>query len=431
MKFKLLTIIITISTSLFAQEQLTLQKAIELALDNNYGIKIAQSNQQLADNNFTLGNAGFLPEVTADFNKTYGVQDFERTLASGVDQSQTGAQNERTSYGANLNWTIFDGMRMFASYDQLNVLKAQSEESLKAEIELLIFNITTTFYQTALERERLILYDSNVLFSEQRLKVAKDKYELGKASKLEYLQAQVDLNSDKSQKITQQQTLTATKLELIRLMGVELDEFSLTYSLTDTEELELQDLINGVESQNPQLSALKKQELIASYDEKLNRGNMLPQVNLFAGYNHIKSESPAGFALVSTTDDITYGLSASWTLFNGFNVQRQVQNAKIQKDISTYQYDNQLNNFKTAIKQGYAGYSNSLELLDLEESNLAVARENNDISKERYVIGLSTPLELREAQLNYLNAELRYQNAAFNAKLAVIELKYLSGRLIE
>lgn len=415
---------------LMAQDVLTLEDAIEIALENNYGIKVSKSNQEITENNYTLGNAGFMPMVTLDFNKSFGTQDFERTLASGVEQSQSGAKNERTSYGATLNWTIFDGFQMFASYDQLNTFRSQSEESLKADIELIIYNISATYYQAALENERLNLYDSNVFFSQERLQVAKDKYELGKASKLEYLQAQVDLNADKSQQLTQQQTLEATKLELSRLLSVELDTFKLEYNLDTESNVNLEELLEGVSLQNPQLTSLKQQELIAQYNEKISKGDMLPRVNIFAGYTHAKSESPAGFAIVNTSDDINYGLTASWTIFNGFNVNRQIQNARIQRDIATYQYDNQLINFKTAIRQGYSNYTNSLDLMALERENLDVARENNEISKERYEIGLSTPLELREAQLNFLNAELRFQNAAFNAKLAAIELKYLSGQTI-
>lgn len=423
----ILIISLLLPLSVLSQDILTLQDAITMAMENNYGIRMAKSNQVIAENNHTLGNAGFLPIITADFNKSFGVQDFERTLSSGVEQAQTGARNERTSYGANLNWTIFDGFQMFASYDQLEALQSQTEESFKAEVELLIFNITFNYYQAALEKERLILYDSNVLLSDQRLTVAKDKFELGKSSKLDFLQAQVDLNADKSQQLNQQQVLTSTKLELSRLIGIELPEFLISNDLTSSDDLQLDELLNGVESQNPQLTALKKQEIIFSYNEKISKSNLFPQVNLFAGYTHAKSESPAGFAIVNTSDDINYGLSASWTLFNGFNTNRQIQNAKIQKDIANYQYEDQLISFKTAIRQGYTSYSNSLELMQLEQENLDVARENNEISKERYKIGLSSSIELREAQLNFLNAELRFQNAAFNAKQAAIQLKYLAG----
>jgi outer membrane protein len=429
MSRSLLLLLLIASFQLSAQNVLTLEMAIDKALENNYSIKIARNNKEIADNNYSLGNAGFLPSVSADFNKTFGRQSFERQLSSGEQQTQSGTKNERTSYGASLNWTIFDGMRMFTTYDQLSELNQQSEESLKAEMELLVFNITSTFYQAALEKERLSRYDSNVLLSNERLSVARDKYELGKASKLEFLQAQVDLNADKSLKIQQQQQLALRKFELTRLMAYEGDSiaFSLQYNLVNDDNLRLSDLLESLETQNPMLSAAKREKAIAEYNTKIDKGERLPVVNLNAGYIHSQALTPAGFAVENTSDDLTYGLSASWTLFNGFNVNRRIQNAKILSENSQYQYSNQLLDFNTAIKTRYIDYVNSLELMELESENLGVARENNEISKERYEIGLSTSLELREAQLNFLDAELRFQNAAFSAKLAAIELKYLAG----
>ncbi len=415
---------------LSAQNVLTLDLALDRALENNYNIKIARNNKEIADNNYSLGNAGFLPSLNANFNKTYGSQSFDRELSSGETQSQSNTKNERTTYGASLNWTIFDGMKMFTTYDQLSELNQQSEESLKAEIELLVYNITSTFYQAALEKERLTRYDSNVLLSDERLSVAKDKYELGKASKLEFLQAQVDLNADKSLRIQQQQQLALRKYELARLMADYSDsiDFTLQFELVNDDDLNLSVLIDNLEAQNPILTAAKREKAIADYNTKINKADRMPVVGLNAGYVHGKSVIPAGVPLkLNTSSDITYGLTASWTIFNGFNVNRRIQNAKIQSENSEYQYNNQLLDFNTAIKSRYIDYKNSLELMALESENLSVARENNEISKARYEIGLSTALELREAQINFLDAELRFQNAAFNAKLAAIELKYLSG----
>ncbi len=420
---------VLIAIQTMAQSGLTLEEAVETALENNYNIKIARNNKSIAENNFSLGNAGFLPTVTLDFNRTYGISSFEQQLSSGTERADDGVKNNRQAYGANLNWTIFNGMQMFTTYEQLEELQKQSEESLKAEIELLLFNIKTTYYQAALERERYILYDSNVLLSEQRLKVAYDKYSLGKASKLEYLQAQVDLNTDKSFRIQQQQLLANRKYELLRLMAAEDDniDFVLDYNLDIEETLSLDILLENIELQNPQLSALRRNQVIAERNQRINEGERLPVVNLFAGYTHTNSESPAGFAIENTSDDISYGLTASWTIFNGFNINRRIQNAKIQSQNAQLQYQNQLLDFSTNVKTRYIDYQNSLELMALEKENLTVARENNEIAKERYKIGLSNPVELREAQLNFLDAELRYQNAAFNAKLGEIELRYLAG----
>lgn len=435
MRAFLTTILLITALSIYsnAQEALTLEKAIGTALENNYSIKIAENDQKIIENNFTRGNAGFLPTVTADYNRTYGVQNFEQQLASGNENTGKGVQNKRESYGAALNWTIFDGLKMFTTYDKLSELNNQSEDIVRANIELLVFQITSAFYDAALEKERLQLFKSNVGLSEERLRIAKDKYELGRASKIEYLQAQVDLNSDKSSMIKQMEILTIRKLDLMRLMALEGDtiNFIIQYSLVNDQQLQLPELLNRLETDNPQLLALKKEQVIALYDEKITRGDRLPEVGLFAEYTHTNFDLPSGgFVVGGKSDALTYGLTARWTIFNGFNINRQIENTKIQHQSAIYRYEDQLLEYNTNIKRRYVNYSNNIELLALEVENMEVARENNEIAQERYEIGLSNALEIREAQINLINAELRLQNAAFAAKQAEIELKFLAGILM-
>ncbi|MEP2772186.1 MAG: TolC family protein [Fulvivirga sp.] len=416
-----------------AQTTLTFEEALATALDNNYGIKIARNNKEISTNNLTLGNAGFLPTLSANADRTYGRQSFERELTTGQEQSVSGAKSQRTSYGASLNWTLFDGLSMFSTYGQLEEVSLQQDDQLRVQVEQVAFSVAIAYYQAALENERLKLSSNNIELSEERLRVAKEKYELGKASKLEYLQAQVDLNADKTAKIRQLEILDLRKLDLLQLMAMSGDtiSFELAYNLQNDPNIDLADVINNIETTNPQLTALRRDQVIALKEKEINRGDRFPEVNLFAAYTHSQSQSPAGFAIESTSDDITYGLTASWTLFDGFNVQRRIQNAKIQIENSQFAYEEQLLSLVTAARSRYINYKNNLNLMTLEEENVEVAKENNEIAQERYQIGLSNPIELREAQINLINAELRLQNAAFAAKLSEIELKYLSGQLLQ
>jgi len=431
-KFLALAICLALSMAVQAQEKLTYEEAIATALDYNFGIKIAKNNQAIAENNVSYGNAGFMPVLTLDANRTYGRQNFERQLATGQEQTQSGARSLRTAWSANANWTIFDGLRMFRRYDQLIEVEQQSEDDLRNQVELLIFNVSAAYYQAALEKERLRLSENNIDLSEERLRIAKEKYELGKASKLEYLQAQVDLNADKSAQIRQVQVLDLRKLDLLQLMTRVKDsiDFEIDFQLEQSPKLDLADLINQLETSNPQLLALRRDQTIAQYEKEINQSERYPQVDLFASYAQSNSESPAGFAIQNKSKDLSYGLSATWTVFNGFNLNRRIQNAKIQMENSQYAYEDQLNTLITNLRSRYISYSNSLNLMELEKENVEVAKENNDIAQERYRIGLSNPVELREAQINLINAELRLQNAAFDAKLAEIELNYLSGQLM-
>ena len=428
-KLIILYLIVGTYSSASAQDILTVEDAVQIALENNYDIKIAENTFEITENDATLGNAGFLPRVTASFNRNFGRQSFDQLRASGDVREESGVKSNSLSYGARLDWTIFNGLGMFVASDILKELSALEKENLKFQIQTTIFELQSSFYLAAAEKERLRLLNSNVTLSEDRLQVAKQKYELGKASKLEYLQAQVDLNADRSNYIQQIERLARGKFDLLQLMALDADsiEFDLGYTLLFDNELNLNELLSAVEMQNPELTSLKKRELLRHQNELLVKSEMLPSVGLFADFTHTNSESPAGFVVENTSDNITYGLSASWVLFDGFNLQRRKQNARIDSETAQFQYENRLLAIKTDIKTNYLNYRNNLDLLTLEKENLEVAKENNEIAQERYEIGLSNALELRESQINLINAELRAQNAAFAAKVAEITLQFLAG----
>ncbi|MEM6525717.1 MAG: TolC family protein [Bacteroidota bacterium] len=427
MRTALSLLFISLSAVSFGQEIMTLESAIDLALENNYGIKIARSNQKIAENNSTLGNAGFLPVVTLDANQNNSQVNGEQIVGGDVRDIDN-QENSSTSIGANLNWTLFDGTRMFVNRDLLETQNLQSKSALEFSIETVIYNVSTNFFLASLEKERLKLLSSNLELSEERLKIAKDKYELGKGSKLEYLQAQVDYNTDQSNILNQEQILNAQKLELLRQIGIrENISFEIQYSLEIDESVTLDDLLNNIEIGNKEVDVFKRATEIAALQEKASKSDRMPNLSVFAGYNYSETQRAVGFSFESNTTDLSYGFNASFTLFNGFNINRIIQNNRINKEIADYSYEQRLLDIETDLKQQYLSYLNSLELRKLEQQNVLVAKENNDIAKERYEIGLSNAVEYRESQTNLIAAELREQNAQFAAKIAEIELKYLAG----
>ncbi|MEQ8925173.1 MAG: TolC family protein [Fulvivirga sp.] len=422
----LLTILLLITISSWAQQKLTLEGAIELALENNYGIKIARGTQQIAENNYSLGNAGFFPTITLDANQNNSRVNGEQIVGGDVRDIDNQV-NKSTTIGGNINWTLFDGTRMFVNYDILKSQNIQSQEALDFAIQTNIYNVATNYYLAALEKERLKLLQSNLELSEERLAIAKDKYELGKGSKLEYLQAQVDFNTDQSNILSQKQVLENQKLELVRQMNIKGDaQFELDNTLTFDADITLDNLLNAVET-NKELNVLERAKEIAELQEKAAKADRLPNLSVFAGYNYSETQRAVGFSFESSTTDLSYGFNASVTLFNGFNINRVIQNNKINKEIAELSYEQRMFDLETSIRQQFLSYLNSIELINIEEKNVAVAKENNDIAKERYDIGLSNPVEYRESQTNLIAAETRKQNAEFSAKLAEVQLKYLAG----
>jgi outer membrane protein len=429
--FILYIINIGIVANLHAQDTLALSNAIQIGLENNFNIKISEGQKDIASNNNTLGNAGFLPTFDLTAAQRYTVENTTQQFISGDTQNRDGAKSNNFSAGALVNWTIFDGTTMFYTKDRLEELEKQGIAINESVIQSIVAQIGKEFYTVALEQIRLELLLQNIDLSEDRREIAKNKYDFGKASKMEYLQAQVDLNNDKSNHMIQQERLAASKTALNELLGrdVTLDFYAVFDPQLNTS-LEYEELKAAMENSNPELQAATYQLNASRLVEKELFGQRIPEIGLNLGYNYAKSEAEAGFLLSRQSSGLTYGLSASWNIFNGMNLNRQIQNARIVAENTSLNYDAIKISLERELYSTFIRYQNNIQLRDLEEANREVARENNEIAIERYSVGNSSPLELREAQINLLEANLRYLNAAYVIKTGEIDLLFLSGLLV-
>lgn len=429
-------VFIFFSTGLFAQEfdsLWTVEEVVGLALAQNYDIRLEKNNLSIAENNNTIGNAGFLPtvELTGTANQT--VQDTELLFANGDGQSRTGAVSTSYNAGADLNWTLFDGLKMFATKERLEEILRSNQFIFQSQLQTTVSNVMKAYYNTALEQERLSLLESSLRLSEERVNISRDKYEVGKASKLEFLQAQVDYNTDLSAYVKQKEVISVRKFQLIEFLALEERDvnFALAYDYELETILSEAMVLEAALQNNPDLNYLKSNREVALLSKVELERQQWPSLDFNLGYSYSNLNAEAGFLQSNQSNGLNYGLSARMTLFDGLNQKRSIQNAQIQAESSQLAYEQAKTQLITSVRSAYLTYVNSLELAELENENLQVAKENEEIAFERYRIGKSNPLELREAQNNRLNAEVRYLESRNNAKIAEIELSRLSGLLLE
>ncbi|MEP1093652.1 MAG: TolC family protein [Cyclobacteriaceae bacterium] len=425
---------VSVISHLFGQDSttvITLSDALSTALEKNYNIRMARNDVVIANNNNTLGNAGFLPALTATGNYDRSSQNTEQTFASGDTQSRTGAVRKNYGGSVNMNWTLFDGTRMFATQDRLEQQEQLVGHELKIEVDNSISQLMINFYQIAFEDARLDLLEANIEFSLERLRIAEEKYALGKESKMSKLQAQVDYNSDKFSLLRQKEFLTSLKLQLLNQMGVDPMDFDVSYTFEIDSSLIADELLASSTNQNPLLLAqTTNQQVLKNQMLEIDRSKW-PQLDFTMGYGYTNLESEAGFLALNQTYDFRYGLRLNFDLFNGFNQRRQFQNSQVLIETGKIQMEQAEKQIETSILTTYTSYSNNLELARFEQQNLAVAQENSEIALERFKLGSSDALELREAQTNSVNAQIRYLQALYNAKVAEIELNRLAGRLTQ
>lgn len=429
-QFPILLLLVFIIFNGRAQEILSAENAIQIALENNYEIRLAKNDLEIDEISASLGFAGMLPQVYGTLNDNNSIQNLSQVRSDGTENSLEDAKNNSLSYGVALDWTLFDGFKMFAKYDQLKENKKLGDAELQKSILTNVSNVLITYYDLAQQQQQLSALDSTLVISQQRVDLAQNRFIIGKASKLEVLNAKVDLNTDQTLMLRQKELYANTKVELNQLLARnEKTPFKVVDEILVDNSLFLPNLETTAKENNPELMVQVINKRIAELDLKQTRALRYPTLIATTGYNFSDSESSLGFTTSSSAHGLNYGFRVNVNVFDGFNQNRSEKIAKLKIDNSKLLIEQQEKALLSQLSIAYQTYQTNLDLIELEQSNEGIAKENLEITMQKYRIGAIPTIEFRTAQLNYINAQLRFSNANFQAKLSEIALKALSGSL--
>lgn len=413
--------------SVKAQDTLTVEQAVEIVLKNNYDILLAKNDAEIANRNNTVGNAGMLPRVNATVADNFTLNNLNQQFTNGTGVDKNGVTGNTVSAGVALNWTLFDGLKMFATKGKLKRLAEIGELRFKDEIQTTVANVMNVYYDVVRAQQQLRAIDESIRISEERVKLADLKFQVGSASKVDLLQAKVDMNEQKSNLITQQKIVEQRKGDLNNLLARNIET---AFSVTDTIPYNEPELSGDLEKNFQLLAAIKNVE-VAQFEKKEAFSQFLPNLVGNVGYGYSRLNSTAGFTLFNQSYGLNAGFSLNIPLFNGLNTIRQNKIALIQ--IQSSEFNLEKTRFQTRL--GYyrvlKDFENAKQQLVLEEDNIQLADENQKIALERFRLAQSTAIELREAQISYVNAQTRLVDARYNTKVAETELMRLQGRLVK
>lgn len=416
-----------------AQTIYDLKNCIEIGLLKNYDIRIIRNQQQISDNNMTIGNAGYLP--TVDLNAGYSgtANNVKQEFTSGESNTNNGVNNQNMNAGINLNWTVFDGFNIQTNYKKLKELQQMGELNTRLTIETLIADITSEYYNYIQQNIRLKNLKSAVKLSKERLRIVEARYEIGAGSRLDMQQARVDFNSDSSRLIKQYEILYSSRVSLNQMMAT--DQIDQEVEIMDSvilfdQFLNRSDIWEKTLSSNTYLLLADKNKGLSILDLKTVQSENYPYLKLNAGYGITKNMYNTGTIDNQRTLGLNYGLTLGFNLFNGFNRKRKQKNARIEIENKQLQYEQTTLSLKADLANMWMAYRNNIDLTNLEKENVETARENHEIAIERYKLGDLSGIELREAQNSLLEAEERLVQAEFNTKLCEISLMQISGQIV-
>lgn len=426
MKIKFLLILIFSFYVARAQQILTLEEAVSIALKNNFNILVARNDADIARINNTAGNAGMLPTIDLTGSGSYSVSDEHQKLSGGNENSYSALSAKSINAGAQLNWTLFDGGRMFVTKNKLNEIEALGEIQFKDQVLQSLYDVIASYYNIVRQKQQLVSINEIINFNSERVTIANAGVLAGSLIKSDLLQAKIDLNIALENEINQKTAIQKAKYQLNELLGRTNEiQFDVTDSIPNNYSPDTLQITQQLDSLNYRLRFYRKQAEIARLTLKENKTSYAPVINFKAGYSLSQINNSDGNMLENRSSGPMIGGSIIIPLYNAGENRRKISVAKLelQSRESELQYTRlQVN---TDLQNALTEFNDQKMLVDIEKENNGYARENLEISLHRLRLGQTTSLEVHQSQEDYVQSCTRLINYEFNLKIAETHLKQL------
>jgi outer membrane protein len=418
------------------QQVLSVEEAVANALVKNYDIQLVRNDSSAFALDNKYANTVLFPQLNGTVTKLWNNNDQRQRLLDGTKREGNGVRSTNLVASVNLNWTLFDGLKMFATREKYAEFQRLGELSVRNQVVNTVAAVVNNYYNIVQQKQQLKAIEEQMSISEERVKLADKKLSVGLGSKPELLQARVDLNAFKAAQLRQQTLIAQLREQLNQLTG---QQISTMYDVTDSIPIDLDlqygNLYATFEKTNPTLQIAQKNIDITKLTLKERKGDLWPVISFNSAYNFSRTDNitvvnPITQPLYNMNRGLNYGFGATVPIFNGFNARRLIKHAQLDIQYQQLTFENQRTLVDLGIANAFKDYEYQKKALLLEEDNIQLAKENVTIALERFRQGVSTYLELREAQISLADAYNRLIAARYNTKVAETELLRLKGDIL-
>ena len=428
MKYTHLLFFFLFVAPLSAQDTLSLDQAIALALERNFDIQLLKNDVEIAGLNNTKANAGMLPVVNLNaFDNGVSALNFKQKLANGTEIKRPAGFFNSFNTNVSAAWTLYDGGRIYMEKQRLEALEQLGKDQLLQQVQETIASVALAWYTIARQEETIRNLDEVIITIRERYNLASNRLEFGLGNKVDVLQAQIDLNERNKERLLAENGLSEAKSNLNTLLSRAPDTRFAAGKLPTTLPAipDTAALRQTIIATNPGLDVLERSLRIAKITENQAKTLNKPRVGLTGAYSFQRSDNTTGFSLLSQQHGPALGVNFTMPLYTGGNLSRQKEIARVGVESATLRI-NQLQLALTQQLMNLAGRSEVYrKALDIERQNLDFARENQKIAAERFRQGLSTALETREAQLTLENALFRVSQGTFDVLVNDVQIRAL------
>lgn len=444
----LLIALLLFTSNALAQEQrtITLEEAIEIALENNYSLKQAKNNLDLADHEVRSEYADFLPSVSGSFSgsRRTGQQFISDRFSEGLDPF-VDITSQSISGNLSANIPVFNGFENINSLRATEQSKVSNEESLARSREQVIFNTASSYLQVLLDMELLDIRKENLENSQKQLEQVEAQVEVGSRPTVDLYNQEAQVANEELLLTQQENSLKFSKIVLVRELQIDPMgdyQFSVPDLKSDidaevVESYSLSELIDQALLNRSDLKSTIADIRSLEYQLKIAKNNLLPSVSASAGLSTSYSDQYSVLGEdVSFNDQFfdqrinrSFGFSVSVPIFQNWNRMYNIEASKVQLKNAELNLDNARLQVIQEVTQAYNDYSSYLKQLEASEKSLVASERAFETQQERYNVGSSTLIELSQAQASYVEAQSNYTQAMYNLIFQEKLLDYFLGKL--
>lgn len=429
MKALIISSLLIFSSIAIGQKELSLQQIVDRVLTQNFGIQISKIDTEIAKNNNNPGNAGYLPTLNIETSQDLTLNTARQEFLSGDITEATNAKNTAFSAGAVLNWTFFDGFKMFVTDKKLDELERYSELNLRAAMEMKIYEAVVNYYTLLSLQEMEEVYTGAIELSKMRKDYTQNRFNSGAANRIQLMQAELDLTADSAAYIANQQAQAQIKADLIKILQLPVnEEITVKGDLNVNEETPKWDEIaKQFSEQNTSIMQAKSNIAVTELTTKEAKSRFYPQLSFYAAYNFGSSVNEVGFLASNRSYGPSVGITASWSILNHLSRATELRNSRLNEERAQLTLKNDSISALADLNNYYQVLQFSKEKLLFEQRNISQTQSIIEISQKALNAGSITPLELREIQYSAIQAEGRLLQSQIEYQTARLNIALLSG----
>lgn len=441
-----------LSSSLMAQNLLTLEDVIKTTIENNFDITIAKNNIQVAKNNNNIGlvgggqstggtvsggTTGMLPQISiaaGSPQSPLGIGQTTSTLkysnpALNIDKQTL----HSTSYSPSIavTWYFFDGLKMFVTKRKLNRAEELSNLQYRLTVENTLLTALTTYYQMISIEQFIKALNASLVLAEDQKKLAEEKLKAGIGSKVDVLQTQIDYNTIQAQIMQQQNLLNDQRVNLNSVLKQSPDtEFTVPDTIHIQTRPEYESALSNTGKNNSSILIGKKTVEIDELALKEFKANRMPKIGITGNYTYQWISQDVGLQRLNQNYGYNGGFIFSWTLLNNLTTQTAMRNQTLQVASDNVRLEASKLQEESNLYKAYLSFQNNLKIMEIERQSVQLANQSLYIAAQRFKQGLSNYIEYRTVKQTYEDAQYQFSQAAYNTKLSELNFLKAQGQLV-